>query len=108
MGTFYAHDHTLVEVPLAALLVPGTYTVRLTLEDFEQGARAERMDLQFIVEAPSEGAGVVGEAAGFTDVLQDADHGLPAWLAALIATLAAATMLCWLVRRRQVLVRPPA
>ena len=37
MDTFYAGTATLLEVPLAMLLAPGAYTVRLTLEDPAEG-----------------------------------------------------------------------
>jgi hypothetical protein len=54
MDTFFAHTATFVEVPLAALLLAGEYTVRLTLEDAAQGVRAEA-STSFIVEGPPAG-----------------------------------------------------
>ena len=52
MGTFYAATDALIEVPLAALLEPGVYSVDLTLDDVAQGARTERSGLTFVVAAP--------------------------------------------------------
>jgi hypothetical protein len=51
MDTFYADTSTSIEVPLDRLLLPGTYTVRLSLDDAIQGVRATGV-ADFIVEPP--------------------------------------------------------
>jgi hypothetical protein len=51
MDTFYAGTSTSIEVPLDRLLLPGAYTVRLSLEDVVQGARAGGV-AAFVVEPP--------------------------------------------------------
>ena len=91
MDTFYAHTGTLVEVPLAALLLPGTYSVRLTLEDAAQDVRAEEAAIPLVVEAPPEpAAGVGGLVPGLTEVIQAAREGhipLPIGIAILVGSL---------------------
>lgn len=52
MGSFYAGTSTLVELPLAALLLPGEYRIGLSLADPERGARAEARELAFAVATP--------------------------------------------------------
>jgi hypothetical protein len=82
MGTFYAHTATSVEVPLARLLQPGTYTVRLTLEDAIQGAQAEATGIAFAVVAPVggvEGGGVVPGLTGVDQGLGAGQVSLPLW-----------------------------
>lgn len=56
MDTFYARTDTFVEIPLAALLLPGAYTIRLSLDDPEEGARAEATAIPFVVVAPAAAA----------------------------------------------------
>jgi hypothetical protein len=51
MDTFYAGTSTSIEVPLDRLLLPGTYTVRLSLDDAVQRARAAGV-AEFVVEPP--------------------------------------------------------
>ncbi len=52
MDTFYTDSATLVEVPLAALLLPGRYTIRLTLNDSVQGVTATEPAIVLIIDAP--------------------------------------------------------
>ena len=54
MDTFYAHTKTLVEVPLAALLSPGAYSVRLSIEDPAQGVRVDPAEIVLVVDAAAE------------------------------------------------------
>ena len=61
MDTFYARTDTRVEIPLASLLLPGAYTIRLTLDDAAEGARADEAAIPLTVvtvavSAPAEGA----------------------------------------------------
>ncbi len=49
LDTIYAHTATRLEVPLAALLQPGTYHVALALVDDVQGLSTQRTDLTFVV-----------------------------------------------------------
>jgi hypothetical protein len=88
MGTFYAATATSIEVPLAALLLPGTYTVRLAVADTAQDARVAA-DVPLIIEGPAETvvpAGVVPELVG-VDQGADAASGPPFWIFAAIAFL---------------------
>jgi hypothetical protein len=55
-------------------ILPGSYTVRLTLEDVAQGVRADRAAIVFVVEAPEEAA-ATGAVPGLTQVLQAAGEG---------------------------------
>jgi hypothetical protein len=108
MDTFYAHTGTSIEVPLAALLVPGTYTVRLTLDDATQGVRADGT-ASFVV-AASAAANAGGDQAvpGLTPVIQSAPPDAPPLLAIALAVIltglglgAAFGVLSLLVRRRR-------
>jgi hypothetical protein len=86
MDTFYAWTATTIEVPLAALLLRGTYTVRLSLDDLAEGAHADAAAIDLVVEAPSEPA-VGGDAGpGLTPVDQTAPSGpgLPLWAVGLL------------------------
>jgi hypothetical protein len=101
MDTFYAHTDAFVEVPLATLLTPGTYTVGLTLDDAASraGTRAEAIVL--IVEAPAEAADGAGVVPGLIEVLQGGGTSL----AMLVVVLVAGALFCigaaWLVHRRR-------
>ena len=78
---------TLVELPLAALLPPGRYTIRLTLADTVQGVTATEPAIVLIVDAPDANAGE-GLAPGLTEVKQgigDVAFALIPLVAALLA-----------------------
>ena len=75
MDTFYARTDTFVEVPLASLLLPGTYTVRLGLVDPDSTVRADAGSLTFAVDAPVESAGPAGAVPGLTAVNQAPGDG---------------------------------
>jgi hypothetical protein len=98
MDTFYAHTDTFIELPLAALLLPGTYTVSLTLEDAEQGARAAEAAIPFIVEAPGSSAGAVGLVPGPIDVIQGGPHPVAAAVVTAGLVLAAGLAMLILLR----------
>ena len=51
MDTFYALTSTFIEVPLAATLSPGSYTVRLIVEDATRGLQAITASVPLVVEA---------------------------------------------------------
>jgi hypothetical protein len=70
MGTFYAATSTSIEVPLAALLQPGTYTVRLALADPAQDARAEA-EVPLVIMSPATTAASAGSVPGLVGVNQD-------------------------------------
>jgi hypothetical protein len=74
MDTFYARTVTTIEVPLAAPLAPGAYTVRLTLDDAAQGARADRAGIAFVVTAPAP-APATGTGFGLTETIQALGDG---------------------------------
>jgi hypothetical protein len=77
MDTFYAHTRTSIEVPLDRLLQPGTYTVRLSLEDVRQGARAVG-EATFVVQAPPAAPAPGADAgSGLAPVIQARPEGAP-------------------------------
>lgn len=76
MDSFYARTATLVEVPLAALLQPGAYSVDLALEDAEVGVVAEATALPLeVVEPPPPPAQEHPIVGGLTEVIQQAREG---------------------------------
>jgi hypothetical protein len=81
IDTFYADTSTTVEVPLAALLLPGTYSVHLTLEDAARGARAQDDTLTFVVAGPPAVTTSLGVVPTLTEVIQGSAPGAPlaAW-----------------------------
>ena len=103
MDTFYAHTATFVEVQLAALLRPGTYTVGLTLDDDIQGARAEESAIVLVVAADAEAVEVEGVTPAPIEVLQTGREGqipLAVWAVVLLAGLVFAAAGLKLVVRR--------
>jgi hypothetical protein len=106
MDTFYAHTDTLMEVPLAALLQPGTYSIRLTLEDADQDLQASGAAIPLVVEAPPEPDLVEGLVPGLTEVFQAVQNGripLPVGIAILVGSLVLGVVIGWLIlvlRRR--------
>jgi hypothetical protein len=104
MDTFYAHTDTFVEVPLAALLLPGMYTVHLTAEDAGQGVRADQPAITFVVEAPPEPAPGTGVIPDLTQVIQSAGGGqvpLAAVVGAIVVALMVGVLAGWFVLRRR-------
>ena len=101
MDSFYAVTDTLVEVPLAALLLPGEYSIRFTIEDAEQGSRATST-IPLTVAAPLVAEASDGLVPSLTDVSQDADGQLSLLLGALVAAVALGAVAAWflLPRRR--------
>jgi hypothetical protein len=103
MGTFYAGTSTSIEVPLAALLQPGTYTVRLALADGAQDARAEA-DVPLIILGPATTVAAAGLVPGLVAVGQDSldGQGLVPWILAGIAVLLVAVLaaVVYALRRR--------
>jgi hypothetical protein len=88
MDTFYAESATLVELPLAALLLPGRYTIRLTLADTVQAVTATEPAIVLIVDAPASANAGEGLVPGLTEVKQgigDAAFALIPLVAALLA-----------------------
>jgi hypothetical protein len=70
MDTFYARTDTRVELPLASLLLPGTYTIRLTLDDSAAGARADEPAIPLTVVAVAVSAPAQRETPELTAVDQ--------------------------------------
>ena len=105
MGTFYAATIALIEVPLAALLEPGVYTVELTLDDAAQGATAKRSGLAFVVTAPAADSATGGLLPGLTEAIENAGEGqisLVVWAFVVLAgLLLAAGFGWWISGRRQ-------
>ena len=63
METFYARTSTVVEVPLAAPLPPGTFALRVSLDDDDQGAAAANGAIALVVPAATEAAATADPAA---------------------------------------------
>lgn len=101
MDTFYAHTKTFAEVQLGAVLLPGIYTVRLTLDDAAQGVRADEAAIALDVDAqpPSDSADA-GVVPGLTEVIQTPRDGhipLAVWGIVLVASLLLAVVVAWLI-----------
>jgi hypothetical protein len=83
MDTFYAHTTTSIEVPLDALLLPGSYTVRLALNDAPEGTKSSDAAMDLVVEAPALGPDAIdGAVPGLIGVTQHTGDGsvtLPLW-----------------------------
>jgi hypothetical protein len=94
MDTFYARTDTFVEFPMAALLAPGRYTVRLRL-DAAQGAHAEAAIVLLITGTPAE----IGNVA-VPDLIVEA---IGPWrpLALIVGTLVAIGFVWLVVLRRR-------
>jgi hypothetical protein len=105
MDTFYAWTKTLVEVPLAARLLPGAYTVQFTLVDAAENVRATGEGVQFVVAAPAASAADAGVAAGLTEVTQGLDGGPVGFPAIALAVIIPAAFLfvglILMIRRRR-------
>lgn len=109
MDTFYAHTSTFVEVPFAALLLPGRYTVHLTVEDATQGVRVDQSTMPFVVEAPPETAPGAGLVPDLTQVIQSAGGGqipLAVVVGAVVVALLLGVLVGWFVLRRRRGTRP--
>jgi hypothetical protein len=106
MDTFYAESATLVEVPLAALLLPGRYTIRLTLADTAQGITATEPAIVLIIEAPEAAAVDEGLVPGLTEVKQGSGD-TPFALIPLVAALLAGIIIVAGIGRTVLLRRRP-
>lgn len=108
MDTFYARTETLVEVPLAALLQPGGYTVDLSLVDAAENVRAAGQAMPLVVEAPPVPEGGQGTVPGLTDIARAIRDGtVPLSLvlaiavgAVLLIVIASLVLVTWRRRRR--------
>jgi hypothetical protein len=106
MDTFYADSATLVEVPLAALLLPGRYTIRLTLDDAAQGVTATEPAIVLIVDAPEAANAGEGLVPGLTEVTQESGD-TPFALMPLVAALLAGIVIVAGIGRTVLLRRRP-
>jgi hypothetical protein len=87
MDTFYAHTETFVEVPLAVPLLPGQYTVRMSLDDAAQRAEADNAAIPLVV-APSASADS-GAVPGMSEVAEPSGDGqvsVGTWAVVLVAS----------------------
>jgi len=102
MDSFYAGTATAVELPLAAALNPGDYTVSLTLTDRKRRTSATAVDLPMRVEKPAAAKDAHGAGGKLAGVLQDRAGGLPVGPIAsgLVALLLVAAGVVVLRRRR--------
>jgi hypothetical protein len=92
LDTIYAHTSTRLEVPLAALLQPGTYHVALRLLDAAQGLSVERADLTFLVEPPPATTEPGPGSGPALTAVNQAPGGTPIPLPAMLALLGAALL----------------
>jgi hypothetical protein len=94
MDTFYARTNTFVEFPIATLLAPGTYTVRLRL-DAPPGAHADAAIVLIVTGTPAVVSGAV-----LPDVIAEA---LGPWraIAVVAGALIAIGLVCLIVIRRR-------
>lgn len=106
MDTFYADSATLVEVPLAALLLPGRYTIRLTLDDAVQGVTATEPAIVLIVDAPEAANAGEGLVPGLAEVKQGSGD-TPFALIPLVAALLAGIVIVAGIGRTVLLRRRP-
>jgi hypothetical protein len=106
MDTFYAKSATLLEVPLAALLLPGRYTIRLALDDAVQGVTATEPAIVLIVDATDAAAAGEGLVPGLTEVRQGGGD-TPLALLPVVAVLLAGIIIVAGVGRTVVLRRRP-
>jgi hypothetical protein len=75
MDTFYARTSTSIEVPLDAQLLPGAYTVRLTIEDSPQGMQAVAIDVPLVVSPEAQASTGGARVPGLTHITQLTRHG---------------------------------
>ncbi len=104
VGTFYAATGALIEVPLAALLEPGIYSVDVTMDDAGQGATTERSGLTFVVTSPTADTATGGLLPGLTVAIENAGDGqisLPVWAFVVLAGLLTTAGLGWLIGARR-------
>jgi hypothetical protein len=104
MDTVYAHTDTKVEVTLAKQLLPGAYTVSLTLKYPTYGTSATADNVALAVTKTAAAAGTVGRSANLPQVDQSAPvAGQPKTLIVGLAVtaLAAVAFTAWRWRRRK-------
>ena len=106
MDSFYARTATTVEVPLAALLLPGRYTVGFSVGDTTQKLAVREASIPLVVDGLAGTGSDVGESAGLTDVIQGLGTGMSGviWAALICAVLALGLLVvggAFAVRRRR-------
>jgi hypothetical protein len=104
MDTFYARTDTFVAVSLAALLLPGTYTVQISLDDQTQHVRVGAESITFVVVAAATSATPDGAVPRLTEVIQGGgigDSPFPAMAAIGGTMLLGLVCLALLARRRR-------
>ena len=101
MDTFYAHTNSFVEVPLATLLPPGTYSVGLSLDDAGQDATARSGAIVLIVEAPAGAGDDQGVVPGLIEVITGDGTPPPVLAVVLLAGAVSSLGAAWLVYRRR-------
>lgn len=98
MDTFYAVTDASVEVPLDALLLPGSYTIKLVIDDADQGVSSIE-ERAFTVQAAASPDRAPGGVPGLTEVDQNESGSLPWQVVALVVGVGVVTT-GWMLRRR--------
>jgi hypothetical protein len=93
MDTFYANTKTFVEVALAERLLPGVYTVHLSLDDAVQGVRVDSETIVLLVGAAAETASDAAVGSGPSGARQRVGEGQVS-LAVLTLVLVVGFVLC--------------
>ncbi len=99
MDTFYAVNDSTVEVPLDALLLPGTYTIEVAVEDVAQGILSVAIR-GFTVAAEATPAPAARRVPGLTDVNQGEIGAFPWPAVALLAGVSLVIALFFFYRSR--------
>lgn len=101
MDTFYAVTDASVEVPLDALLRPGSYTIEVEVSDVDQGI-SSTTTRSFSVEAAPTAAPAAGTVPGLSEVDQDVPGSFPWPGLGLLVALAAIAVIAalWIKRSR--------
>jgi hypothetical protein len=106
MDTFYSWTASSIEVPLAAILLPGAYTIALDLDDAAHDVHVVEPAIPLLVVAPAVAAPVVGGVPELPSVDQASpgrEHAVPIWAlgVGVGAGLVLAAAIGLSVRRRQ-------
>jgi hypothetical protein len=100
MDSVYAHDATRIEVMLGGALVPGRYTLDVSLADVATEVMSVGAGLPFTVTALEIGEIDAARPASLPEVLQDADVRTTSYLVAAAAAVVVSALTFLAVRHR--------